>query len=244
MPATAFACDGARHRAAHRRVPAICGGAGRPAAFGVRRCRSRTGASTSSGSRRQASGDARSADRGHRGARRAGSRPVTLHGALAASVTPLREHGASSTTTRSGRSATSTSRRARRRPRARHGGEGILLASRSGVGSQISSSRRRQSAADRRPLRRADDRGHGRAGGACRRGGSRCGRRHRPAVLQARREGPVRSLLRRRDRVRAAAVLRLRVRGDDRLCRSRLPCSSACATPPRTSSASRCRTRR
>ncbi len=51
-------------------------------------------------------------------------------------------------------------------------------------------------------------------------------------------------LPRRRDRVRAAAVLRLRVRGDDRVC-DRAGCARAAArTTSRTSSGSRCPTRR
>ena len=90
-------------------------------------------------------------------------------------------------------------------------------ASRSVVMSPISSSRRRingsrsQCTAARRP------RGHGDARGARGRGRRGRRRRHRPAVLQARREGAVRALPRRCDGVRAPAVLRLRVRGDDRL---------------------------
>ena len=51
-------------------------------------------------------------------------------------------------------------------------------------------------------------------------------------------------LPRRRDGLRSAAVLRLRVRGDDGLRRSRPPCSSVFATTRRTSSVSRSRTRR
>ena len=145
---------------------------------------------------REAPGDALAAYRGTVDGVRAGKPHADgmLRGVLAASVTPLREHGSEVDEDAFGpladffvgagstgcsrwerRAKGSSSRVARASPRRRSlppGGG--------------------QPPPGRRALRRADDRGHGRARRSRRGGRRRRGRRHRAAVLQARREGAVR----------------------------------------------------
>ena len=137
-----------------------------------------------------------------------------LHGALAAAVTPLRENGAALD-----EGAFVPARRAlrrrrpRRRARSRHGrGGNPPLRRRAPGGCESLPAGGRESAAGRRALRRADD---GRNGGPrAPRGRGRCrrGRRHRPAVLPARRGAQLAHFLAAATGERAAALLRLRVR--------------------------------
>ena len=168
-----------------------------------------------------------------------------LRGALAASVTPLRDHGTAVDDDAfgpladffvdaglDGILALGYSRRGD--PPPRRGASSRCRSLPAGVGS---------TAPDRSALRRADHRGHrGARGPRCR---GRRGRRrgHRPAVLQARRERPS---------TRTSSPPRWRAHRCRSTCtssrrrpamRSLRPCSSAFATTWRTSSASRCRTR-
>ena len=101
--------------------------------------------------------------------------------------------------------------------------------SRGGAAARGGAVPRRRPAGDR-PLRRPDDRGHGRARGARSGGRRRRGRGDRAAVLPARRRRAARALRRGRRRLRSAAVLRLRVRARERLRRAARRWSSSCAS--------------
>ena len=156
-----------------------------------------------------------------------------LRGALAASVTPLREHGSELDDDAFGPLADFF---------VREGLDGILALGTAGEGILLSVEERRRvadlflRACDRRlqvavhcgAQTTADTVTLAAHAAESRR---RRGRRHRPALLQARREGAVRPLLRGGDGVRTAALLRLRVCGDDRL-RDR---AGGARAPPRRS---------
>ena len=100
-------------------------------------------------------------------------------------------------------------------------GEGILFGrGRPAARARALPRRRRGAARRRRPLRRADDGRDGRARRPCRRGGRRRRRRDRAAVLPARRACARGAPRRGGGRLRAASLLRLRVRRPQRLRRA------------------------
>ena len=141
-----------------------------------------------------------------------------LRGVLAASVTPLQDHGSALDEDAFGPLVDFF---------VREGLDGVLALGTAGEdpppAGGASPSDRPLSAGVRPPaagcgaLRRADDSGHGRAVASRCGGRGRRRRRHRAAVLPARRAGPVRALPRRGHRVRTAALLRVRVRCDHRV---------------------------